>query len=225
MPIRAHSAAIARAFLPTPNSFDRYHYYYARAKLATDPVYDGVLDALRGTQQPLLDIGCGIGLLAHALHADGQALAYAGMDVDARKIAAAHIGARNASLRDTRFAVADIAREPPRHHGSVAILDVLQYLSEPGQRHLLHLCAREWLAEGGRLVIRSGLREDNTRSRVTRVADRLARVVGWMQAQPQHFPSREWFAQQFQALELRFDMQPLRGNTPFNNWLIVARPR
>ena len=63
---------IARAFLPPRWHGNRYFYYYTRAKLRTDPLYPGVLDALRGTTAPVLDLGCGIGLLAHALRAVGS---------------------------------------------------------------------------------------------------------------------------------------------------------
>ncbi|NEL80947.1 MAG: SAM-dependent methyltransferase, partial [Xanthomonas perforans] len=80
---RAQALAIARAFLPPHPLGNRYDYYYTQAKLRTDPLYPGVLAELRSTTAPVLDLGCGLGLLAHALRADGQALAYHGVDVDA----------------------------------------------------------------------------------------------------------------------------------------------
>src|SRR5690606_39767259 len=45
-------------------------------KLSTDPLYPGVLRALRGSHAPVLDLGCGLGLLAHALRQDGQEMPY-----------------------------------------------------------------------------------------------------------------------------------------------------
>ena len=83
---RRQADGIARAFLPMRWWGNRYDYYYTREKLASDPLYPGVLQALRGTDAPLLDLGCGLGLLAHALARDGQALAYYGVDNDAPKI-------------------------------------------------------------------------------------------------------------------------------------------
>ena len=75
----AHEALrIARAFLPARWYGSRYHYYYTQAKLRSDPLYPGVVDALRGTTAPLLDLGCGIGLLAHALRASSVAMTYRG---------------------------------------------------------------------------------------------------------------------------------------------------
>lgn len=222
MTAAASAATIAQRFLPSPHSFDRYHYYYARAKLATDPVYAGVLEALAGCDAPLLDLGCGIGLLAHHLRAAGRTMPYTGVDVDAGKIRVAERGLRNAGLHEVRFAVRDIGRDAFEHHGSVAILDVLQYLSADAQRHLLGTVAG-MLAPGARLVIRSGLRDDSARSRLTRSADWFARLSGWMDTRPEHFPTREQFQTTLGELGLQADIRPFRGNTPFNNWLIVAQ--
>ena len=216
------NAALARRFLPSRWSPDRYHYYYARSKLATDPVYGGVLQAQDGCDAPLLALGCGIGLLAHYLRAAGRSMPYVGVDVDAGKIAVAERGLRNQPLEDVRFAVRDVGRDAFEHHGSVAILDVLQYLSADAQTQLLTTVAA-MLTPGARLVIRSGLRDDSARSRFTRFADWFARASGWMETRPDHFPTREQFETILTGLGLATDIRPFRGNTPFNNWLIVAR--
>lgn len=216
------NAELARRFLPSRFSPDRYHYYYARSKLATDPVYGGVLQALDGCDAPLLDLGCGIGLLAHYLRAAGRSMSYVGVDVDAGKIRVAERGLRNAPLPDVSFAVRHVGRDAFTHRGSVAILDVLQYLPADAQAHLLRTVAA-MLTEDGRLVIRSGLRDDSARSRFTRFADWFARASGWMETRPEHFPTREQFETTLYGLGLKTDIRPFRGNTPFNNWLIVAR--
>src|SRR5690606_36122166 len=75
--------AISTAFLPDRLLGNRWDYYYSRGKLGSDPLYPGVCDALRGTTAPLLDLGCGLGLLAHALRADVIDLPYRGVDNDA----------------------------------------------------------------------------------------------------------------------------------------------
>ena len=128
---------IARAFLPKHPLGNRWDYYYTLAKLRSDPLYPGVLQALRGSDAPVLDLGCGLGLLAHALRADGQHMAYRGVDNDAAKITRANKVAEKNALVDTRFDVVDLAGGPPAHQGSVAILDVLQYLDAQGQRSLV----------------------------------------------------------------------------------------
>ena len=213
--------AIARAYHFPRWPHRRYHYYYARSKLATDPLFPGVTAALRGCDAPLLDLGCGIGLVAHVLRADGQAMAYTGVDFDAGKIAVANAAAARAELADVAFSTCDLVGERPLHRGSVAILDVLQYLPDEAQERVLR-DAIAMLTPGARLVIRSGLGDSSARSRTTKIVDRAANAIGWMRSAPLRYPTRDWFEQRLAAAGLAADLRPLHGRTPFNNWLIVA---
>jgi hypothetical protein len=54
--------------------------------------------------------------------------------------------------------------------------------------HSRHCCGgqRGWL--GGRLLLRTPLATGDGRDRTTRVADRLAWLVGWMGTRPRHRP-------------------------------------
>jgi len=76
---------------------------YVRWKIANDAVYDAVY---RRAQGPIVDIGCGAGVLAAYLRARGCDAPIAGVDHDARKIEVA----RALGLRDATFKVAT----PPR---------------------------------------------------------------------------------------------------------------
>ena len=220
MPARALDAgtakSIARAFLPS-----RYHYHYARAKLASDPLYPGVVAALRGTDAPLLDLGCGIGLLAHALRAAGIGLAYRGVDNDAPKVTQAGHAAANAGLTDVAFEVVDLAAGMPAHRGSVAILDVLQFVPPPAQDAILD-AAVAMLAPGAKLVIRTGLDDGSWRARFTRRVDDFSRMLGWMNAGAKRYPDARALRARFDAAGLESEFVPLYGRTPFNNWRIVA---
>ncbi|MDH5824632.1 class I SAM-dependent methyltransferase [Luteimonas sp. RD2P54] len=218
---RAHARSVARAFLPAHPLGNRHDYYYTLFKLRSDPLYPGVLAALRGSRAPLLDLGCGLGLLAHALRRDGQALPYRGVDIDAAKIARAQRVAARSGLAETHFEVVDLARTTPAHRGSVAILDVLQYLSHQAQHELLSTMAA-MLTPGARLVIRTGLGDDSPRGRTTRVTDRLANLIGWMQERPRCYPTAAGLRAALEAAGLEPRFAPLYGNTPFNNWLVVA---
>lgn len=218
---RPTATRIARAYLPPHPLGNRWDYYYTRAKLGSDPLYPGVLNALRGSQAPVLDLGCGLGLLAHALRMDGQTVGYYGVDNDAAKIARAQNVADKNGLADTRFEVVDLANGPPAHHGSVAILDVLQYLSAEDQQALIATTI-DMLTPGARLVIRTALGDDSRRGRTSRYTDRLANWVGWMQFRPKCYPDADAMRAQLAAAGLHSSFEPLYGNTPFNNWLIVA---
>jgi 2-polyprenyl-3-methyl-5-hydroxy-6-metoxy-1,4-benzoquinol methylase len=218
---RATATRIASAFLPVHPLGNRWDYYYTRTKLGSDPLYPGVLQALRGSQAPLLDLGCGLGLLAHALRLDGQALAYRGVDNDAAKIGRARKVADRSDLADTRFEVLDLAGGPSPHQGSVAILDVLQYLESSAQWTLIDQ-AIAMLTPGARLVIRTTLGDTSRRGRTSRVADRLANLIGWMQSRPRCYPDVDAMRTRLAEAGLRTSFSPLYGSTPFNNWLIVA---
>lgn len=218
----ADARRIAEAFLPRFPLGNRYDYYYVRAKLGSDPLYPGVLAALRGSSEPLLDLGCGLGLLAHALRFDAQTLAYRGVDNDAAKIARARRISDKCAFAQTQFDVVDLASTTPDHRGSVAILDVLQYLAPDAQRALLTKAAA-MLTPGAVLVIRSAIDDTSGRARTSRVTDRMAQWIGWMQFRPRSWPTLDSLHAPLEAAGMQVDSAPLYGNTPFNNWLIVAR--
>ncbi|MCJ0826536.1 class I SAM-dependent methyltransferase [Luteimonas sp. 50] len=218
---RATSVRIARAFLPERWYGNRGHYYYARAKLGSDPLYPSMVDALSGSHAPLLDLGCGIGLFAHALRAAGVALPYRGVDNDAGKIAQARRAAGSAGLADVEFDCMDLATGLPPHRGSVALLDVLQFVPAQAQDGILD-AAIAMLVPGARLLLRTGLDDGSARARTTRRIDALSRLMGWMNAGPQRYPDADALRARFEAAGLRCEFTPLYGNTPFNNWRVVA---
>jgi SAM-dependent methyltransferase len=189
---------IARQFLP-----HRPHYYYTRIKMATDPLYVGVGNALAGTTEPLLDLGCGIGLLAHALRAQGFAGDYRGVDIDAGKIDSARAASIRAGHASVRFDTVDLKSGFPHHRGSVALLDIL--------------------TPGAILVIRTGLARAGWRLRFTRGVDRIARLTRWMNVGPQRYPRREELEQRFAGHGLQATFRPLHGRMPFENWLVCVR--
>ncbi|MGY1426341.1 methyltransferase domain-containing protein [Lysobacter sp. A289] len=217
---RERARRIASAFGPGGDG-NHWDYYYSRGKLGSDPLYPGVCAALRGSTQPLLDLGCGLGLLAHALREDGLALGYRGVDNDAGKIARASGAAQRQGLVDVAFDCIDLARGLPDHRGSVAILDVLQFLAPDAQHRTLDTTIA-MLTPGARLVIRTGLDDGSARARVTHAVDVFSRLVGWMNTAPRRYPDEATLRERFDAAGLRSRFTPLYGNTPFNNWLVVA---
>ena len=213
---REDACRIARHYLPS-----RFHYHYAKGKLGSDPLYGGVADALRGSTAPLLDLGCGMGLLAHTLTLHAVKLPYLGVDSDSGKIALAQKAAGDAGLDHVRFDVVDLAKTIPVHQGSVALLDVLQYLSPEVQQRTLD-AAISMLVPGARLVIRSGLHDRSPRARLTWLTDRVGRAIGWMNAAPKRYPDADALRKRLGDAGLEVSIEPWYGKTPFNNWRIVA---
>lgn len=213
--------SIARAFAPARPWGNRWDYYYTLSKLRSDPLYPGVLAALRGTHTPVLDMGCGLGLLAHALRHDGQAQPYYGVDNDAAKIRRGDVVAGRSGLAAVRFERMDLATTLPHHRGSVAILDVLQYLPASAQQALLQAAA-DMVDDGSRLVMRMSLADQTRRGRISRLGDRAANLIGWMQFRPRHYPDADQLRAQLEQAGLKVNLAPLYGRTPFNNWLLVA---
>ena len=199
------------------------HRHYARFKIRIDPVFAAAASRLaRGERPPLLDIGCGLGLLGQFLAEHGRHAPYRGIDLDAAKIGAAAHAARQAGF-DFEFASGSASCLPP-HRGDVALIDVLHYLPAHAQRDVLHAAAAR-LSSGGVLLIRSVIAEANWRFVLTRLEETLAHQLGWMRCAIGHFPRREEIVEPLRASGLEVETMPLWGRTPFNSHLIVARRR
>lgn len=208
---------IASSYLPS-----RYRYWYSLSKLAMDPLYDAVPAAFADDREPILDLGCGIGLLLHCLRAGGSRSSYVGVDTDAEKIEAARSASKRGGHSDAEFDVCDLSERFPKHEGSVALLDVLQYLPPHAQEPLISQAAR-CVSKDGRLVIRTGLADGSWRSRLTRANDRFGHWIGWMKTSFKAQPSAADLGATLRRHGLQADFTPLWGRTPFNNWLVIAR--
>lgn len=200
---------------------NRWDYHYTRSKLGTDPIYAAVVQALSINELPVLDIGCGMGLLAHYLRAAGSNRTIHGFDFDQRKIRSAIAMAGRGELKDAHFHCGDAREALPDFQGNVVILDVLQYLSPSAQEQLLKACASH-VAPGGRLVIRSGLADASWRYKMTVAGDWLAKATRWMKAAPVAYPTADGFKNTLASCGLATSISPLWGHTPFNNHLIIA---
>ncbi|SFS04609.1 2-polyprenyl-3-methyl-5-hydroxy-6-metoxy-1,4-benzoquinol methylase [Dyella sp. OK004] len=223
-----HSLHLPRMMerLPRQRIADFYDGYiqrsYVRGKLASDPVYAATAEALNGTALPLLDIGCGIGLLGLYLHSQGALPQYLGLDHDERKIYAGMIAVRRAGLEHVmELRQADAEAMPPVQ-GHVALLDMLHYLSRDAQQSLLARSVQH-LAPNGVLVIRSVLRNSSWRFHATRAEEVWLRLSGRIRGGAQHFPRAEELSLPLEAAGLTVTIEPLFGSTPFNSYLVLAR--
>jgi SAM-dependent methyltransferase len=184
---------------------------YVRSKIRIDPVYAAVFERIQGSDEPLLDIGCGIGILALYLRARGFSAAIHGIDHDERKIAIAR-----EVMRDATFDVAD-ARMEIEAGGTIVLLDLLHYFRGEEQARILTTAA----ATATTVIIRDAIRDGSWRYRLTYLQEMFSRAVRWLRADRLHFPKRDDVVRPFGSFHA--EVVPLHGRTPFNNYLFVFR--
>lgn len=193
-------------------------YYYAIGKIRLDPAYPAVAEMLKNSPRPLLDVGCGVGLLAAYLRTCGHKAPITGLDIDTNKIAIANkvLGGENAT-----FASGD-ARRLPNHRGDIILLDVLHYFTDAEQEALLSEIAAR-IAPGGVALIRIALRQRNLRHALTQLEETFIKLVKWIPVTGRNFPTREKILAAFPGEKFQTSVEPMWGLTPFNSHLFVVR--
>jgi SAM-dependent methyltransferase len=222
--------------------------HWSRNKLRFDPVFRGLLE--RGELPPgarVLDIGCGMGLLASLLCACGAllrsghwpaawpvratAMAYTGIDLMPSDVTAARAALAAASAAPggvADFVCADMRHADFPRCDVVVILDVLHYVDHAAQRAVLERAAAALragaagLPRPGRLLLRVGDAACQPGYAISQWVDRLVTRARGHRAAPTHGRTLA----QWQALlrELGFEVraQPQSQGTPFANVLLVA---
>ena len=113
---------------------ERWLRMYAKRKLQSDPIFPAVFELLRYSDFPVVDVGCGVGLLALYLRERSFRPAVSGIDRDERKIERAR--AVSHGYEGLRFVQFDATKQV-RDTGNIALIDVLHYLSPNDQRNLV----------------------------------------------------------------------------------------
>lgn len=193
---------------------------YAKGKAAWDPAYPAVAGILRHSPRPLLDVGCGIGLLAAYLRESGCTQPILGIEPDAGKVRTARdlVAGCYPSLD---FRAGD-ARSLPDFSGDLILLDVLHYMEPADQRSVLESVATR-IAPGGCALIRTTFRDSSWRYLATMAEEVFVRTSGWIRGGHCHFPSRQEIEAAFQSPALSLSIRPMWGRTPFNSHLIEIR--
>lgn len=187
---------------------------YVLWKIRSDPAYAAVRDALGTRERSLVDVGCGIGLLAFYLREHGYEAHIIGIDFDSRKIELARKAATR--YRKIDFVTGDARNPLPQDH-TIVLLDVLHYFDPASQKQILANAARA----GTCVMLRQPVRDSSWRYRLTRFVDAAARLFGWMKAESLHYPSREEIVAAFDGF--RGEIKPLWGRMPYNNYFFVFR--
>lgn len=198
---------------------------YARRKLQSDPIYAAVTAVVSVRRGPLLDLGCGIGLLVLYLRAHGIQQQVTAVDRDSRKIAQAHDAIQQLNVKGVVLLEQDV-REPLEFAGNVLMLDVLHYFSPDDQEKLLLHAAKQASESGAVVIIRECLRDSSWRFRATVVQEKFSRAIRWLRSEQMHFPRRDTIVATMESAGMTpVDVRPLWGRTPFNNYLLVFERR
>src|SRR5947207_1089204 len=194
---------------------------YVRGKLRSDRIYQAAYELLASSAEPILDVGCGVGLLAFYLRERACRQPILGLDVDGRKI---RYGAEIAAghYRDVELRFHDVEKTIPDFSGNIALFDVLHYLPQMKPTALLtHLA--DCVAPGGLLIIRDCPRDAGPRYWITWLAEKFAQAISWNLDSALHFPSRATIDDVFDPAEFKRETRPLWGASPFNNHIFIFR--
>ena len=189
----------------------RFLRIYVRSKIKADPVYAAVFERVHDRAEPLLDVGCGIGLLAAYLRARNFRAPIRGLDHDERKV-----GIASSVVPEATFGVAD-ARTAIDAEGTIVLLDLLHYFRAEEQARILESAAKN----ASMVIVRDAIRDGSWRYRFTYLQETFSRLVRWLRAERLHFPTRDDVMRPFGSFDA--EVVPLYGRTPFNNYLFVFR--
>lgn len=194
---------------------------YVRSKIASDPVYKGVWNRLASRSNPILDLGCGVGVMAFYLRERGGRAPITGVDTDLPKIEAARAVAAG-RYEGLQFEVGNALDALREFRGDVVMLDLLHYLTDDEQDLLIGRAA-DAASGGGMILIRDCLREPGWRFALTSLEERFARAIRWLNVPMLNFPSRNRIVGALHARGFEVEVEPMWGRTPFNNYLITAK--
>ncbi len=215
------------------------HYYFARGKLSGDPVFAALLrDGRISDDARIVDVGCGLGVLAAWLAAaeisDPRAAlewpqtwapppkdwTLRGFDLRSKAVAA---GTRALSDLGDRVSlnVGDARVVTLPACDVIVMLDVLHYMDSAAQLELLK-GAHQALAAGGVLLLRVGDMTTHWRSRFTWLVDwwvTLLRDKRWPRMHCR--PLAEWKLL-LESIGYSVAAQPMSEGTLFANVLLIA---
>lgn len=171
----------------------------------------------------VVDLGCGLGLLALWLRHHGNAQRMVGYDQSEWKVAAGMEAARRLGYDAVELHRGDMLGADLSGADAVCAFDVLHYLEPTQQREFLKKLAVA-AKSGARVLIRTGVRGSGWRSWLTVLEEVCTRVVGWIRGGSFNFPTLAQLETFFRDEGCSIESRPLWGRTPFSSyWLVIER--
>jgi hypothetical protein len=213
--VKAHS--IAQAFRG-----GRWLRGYVRGKITGDPVFGAASEMIGQRLGPVVDLGCGLGLLGLWLGACGISNGYRGCDLGGWKIEAGRLAACRLGSTDMLLEQADMLQFPLEGARTICAFDVMHYLPLAQQEVFIQRLARA-TNSGALVLMRTGVRGCGWRTGATLLEEWWTRASGWIQGGQVAFPSLKDLHAAFERGGCRVVSRPLWGRTPFSShWLEVS---
>jgi 2-polyprenyl-3-methyl-5-hydroxy-6-metoxy-1,4-benzoquinol methylase len=168
---------------------------------------------------PVLDIGCGHGLVSNLLALTGPKRQVLGIDPDPRKVAAARqtVGDRP----NIRFEIGDAVRLPAGPYRAVTIADVMYLIPEATQRAIIASIAGA-LEPGGVLVWKSQIRQPRWKYAITYGQEWLMTRLGPTHGAALCFLDREESLAALRDAGLRPAAVPMPSRRPYTDILFLG---
>lgn len=213
-------------------------YYWARGKLAGDPIFPALLEhSVFADGARVLDLGCGRGLLAawllaaERMAAQGRwdapltppkALQFRGVELVAREVRCGNAVLQPLYGDRVAFDAGDMRSADLGAIDVVAMLDVLHYIPHAEQELLLDR-VRAALGSGGLLLTRVNDASGGWRFRFSQWIDRrIAALQGHRFARTWCRPLSEWRLA-FESRGFVVEALPMSSGTPFANVMLICR--
>jgi hypothetical protein len=194
-----------------------------RARIAWDPVLPLLRREIVRIQKPVVDIGCGIGLLGITMRASGIPLRYRGTDIAPTKINKAKDSVRYYGFEDIGFDVVDALSTQIPPGATVCMIDSLHRLDPDSQFSMLAKLADA--AESGSLILFRTRLAGNARWDPARIVHQLTSTAARiLRRNAGHLPSVNAILDCFDERGLHAEIQPLRSRGPYAGHFIRIEP-
>jgi SAM-dependent methyltransferase len=192
---------------------------YIAGKLLHDPLFQTALAILMEREGQIIDLGCGLGLLALWLREHGCKISYLGCDLDSWKVNAGRCAAARLTYEEIEFITGNMLELPLNGATTICAFDVLHYLPPIGQEQMI-LKLAEAARTGALVLIRTGVRGCGWHSGLAELQEWWIRASGWIPSTNRTLPRLDEMVRKFETLDCRVEVTPLHGIIPFSNYCL-----
>jgi len=169
----------------------------------------------------ITDLGCGNGVFAAIMKLGSPARSIVGIDLDARKIAAARKSLGNLSHVD--FRLGDVAATEYPRSDVFTIIDVLYLIPVETQNRILRMCA-DALPPGGTLVLKEMDKKPRWKYLWNMIQETISvKIVGFTLGSRFHFRTREDYVETLAGLGFTVEVIPLHRGYGYPHILFLAK--